>query len=403
MYTILKAMNTKEKFKKYTLNNYGERQICIAKGAGMYAYDEAGKKYLDFGAGIAVNILGHCDKDWVKALTKQAQTVAHCSNLYLNVPQADLAEALIGESKFGKMFFCNSGTEANEALIKAARIYGETLPVKRYKILVARNSFHGRTMGALSATIQEKIQKHFSPLLEGFETAEFNDIKSFKAKLAKKDIAAVLIEPIQGESGVLPVDVKFLKELRSLCSKYSTLLFFDEVQCGVARTGKFFAFQKFGVKPDAISMAKGLGGGFPIGAVLMSDKLAKLFTPGTHGTTFGGNPLACAVALSVVKAVKKRKLAENAAKCGKLLLNGLQKLAKKYPEKVKCARGVGLMIGLLLNEPYKNADLVKALLVNSLITIPAGSNAVRFLPPLIVKEAEIKKALTIVDKTLNAL
>ncbi len=396
-------MNTREKYKKYIVGNYGEPSLVLKRAKASYVYDENDKKYLDFGSGIAVVGLGHSNPAWIKAITEQANTLVHCSNLYANEPQANLAEKLVTKAKFGKVFFCNSGAEANEALIKAARLYGESFETPRHKVVVAKNSFHGRTMATLSATMQEKVQKHFSPYVPTFEAAEFNNIESFKAILEQGDVAAVLIEPIQGESGVLPADKVFLKELKALCVKHDTLLFFDEVQCGVMRTAKFYAFEKFGVKPDGLSMAKGLGSGFPIGAVLLSDKIAKLFTAGTHGTTYGGNPLACSAGLAVIEYIDKKNLSENVNSMSKLLKSELNKLVKKYPHIIKLARGEGLMLAILLNEEYVNGELVAKLMKNGLITIPAGANAIRFLPPLTVKENEIKKAITILEKTLNSL
>ena len=398
-------MKISEKYEKYTVGNYGKRSITLAKGKGSYVWDEAGKKYLDFGAGIAVLSLGHCNKRLVDALSKQASTLGHCSNLYMHAPQAEAAEKLVKIFGEGKVFFCNSGAEANEALLKAARLNGKKLAGaegKKYRVLVAVNGFHGRTLGTLSATAQEKIQKGFFPLLPEFSYGTFNDAKSFE-KLMADDVAAVLVEPVQGESGVLPATKEFLKSLRALCDKYGAMLLFDEVQCGAGRMGTFAAFKKFGVKPDAISMAKGLGGGFPIGAIWLSKKYQDLFTPGSHGTTFGGNPLACAAANAVLDEIKAKDLLKNVAKTGKILLDGLKKIAKKYPQKIKTARGVGLMIGVLFADDVKNTDVCAALVKNGLILVPAGSNALRFLPPLNVKESEINSALKIFEKTISEL
>ena len=398
-------MKISEKYEKYTVGTYGKRSISLAKGKGSYVWDENGKKYLDFGAGIAVLSLGHCHKRLVDALSKQASTLGHCSNLYMHAPQADAAEKLVKIFGEGKVFFCNSGAEANEALLKAARLNGKKLTGeegKKYRVLVAVNGFHGRTLGTLSATAQEKIQKGFSPLMPKFSYATFNDAKSFE-KLMGDDVAAVLVEPVQGESGVLPATKEFLKGLRALCDKYGAMLLFDEVQCGAGRLGTFAAFKKFGVKPDAISMAKGLGGGFPIGAIWLSKKYQDLFAPGSHGTTFGGNPLACAAANAVLDEIKSKDLLKNVAKTGKILLGGLKKIAKKYPQKIKLARGMVLMIGVLFNDDVKNTDACAALVKNGLILVPAGSNALRFLPPLNVKESEINSALKIFEKTISEL
>ncbi|MBO6102924.1 MAG: aminotransferase class III-fold pyridoxal phosphate-dependent enzyme, partial [Opitutales bacterium] len=289
-------MTVKQKYDKFTIPNYGERSLVLAKGKGSYVWDENGKKYLDFGSGIAVLSLGHCPQKVVGALARQMSELGHCSNLFLNKPQADLAEKLVGVLGRGKVFFCNSGAEANEALIKASRLFGKKISGAegvKSRVVVAVNGFHGRTLATLSATAQLKIQKGFAPLAPSFSYADFNDVKSFEEQMGE-DVAAVLVEEIQGESGVLPATKEFLKGLRALCDKFNAMLLFDEVQCGVGRAGKFAAFQKFGVRPDGISMAKGLGGGFPIGAIWLSQKYQDLFTAGSHGTTFGGNPLACA-------------------------------------------------------------------------------------------------------------
>lgn len=398
-------MTTKEKTYKYAMPTFGDRDFIVAKGKGCKLYDEDGNEYLDFGAGIAVDSIGHCHPRWVKAIAKQAETLAHCSNLYMTKPNADLCEKLVSEIGAGKIFLCNSGTEANEALIKAARLYGRKVSGKegaKCKIVTAYDGFHGRTMGCVAATAQKKIQKGFAPMLGGFDYAVFNDLASFE-KVVDDDTAAVIVEPVQGESGVTPASPKFLKGLKALCKKHKALLFFDEVQCGFGRCGAFLASQRIGVKPDGVSMAKGLGGGFPIGAIWLSAPYANIFTPGSHGTTFGGNALACAAALATISVVEKGKLVENAAKMGERLSDGLQKIAKKYPKIVKLTRGLGLMRAALFNEPYTNADICKKLRGNGLILIPAGANALRFLPPLNVKASEIDKALKIFDKTLGEL
>ena len=396
-------MDTKQKYEKFLLGNYGEAVMEFVSAKGSYVFDESNKKYLDFGGGIAVMSLGHSNKNWVNALTRQANTLVHCSNLYRHQYAANLAESLIAQIGKGKMFFCNSGTEANEALIKASRLYGETLSPKRHKVLVAINGFHGRTMGALSATMQEKIQKHFAPYLPEFIGAEFNNSEAFEKIISKGDIAVVILEPIQGESGILPATKEFLKRVRSACTKHSTLLFLDEIQCGVGRTGKFLACEHYGISPDGISLAKGLGGGFPIGAMYLKDSIAKLFTVGTHGTTFGGNPLACAVASEVLKEIKKQKLCENAKVLGEFLIKNLTVIAKKYPAKIKSVRGMGLMIGILINDNFTNATIINNLRKNGLITVGAGANAVRFLPPLNVKKSEVLSALKIFEKTIKEL
>lgn len=317
-------MTTVEKAKKYAMPNFGERNFVVESGKGCYIFDENGKKYLDFGAGIAVVSLGHANPRWVKAIAQQAAKLSHCSNLYLTKPNADLCEALVKRMGAGKVMMCNSGTEANEALLKAARLHGLAVSGKegaKSRIITAVNGFHGRTLGAVAATAQHKIQHGFEPILQGFSYGEYNDLASFE-KLMGDDVAAVLVEPVQGESGVTPATKEFLQGLRKLCDKFNAMLLFDEVQCGVARSGKFLACQKYGVKPDGVSLAKGLGGSFPIGAVWLAKPYQDLFTPGTHGTTFGGNALACAAALATLAEIDAKKLCQNADKMGKILSRG---------------------------------------------------------------------------------
>ncbi len=394
-----------EKYSKYTVPNYGKRDFVVESGRGTWLYGADGRKYLDFGAGIAVLSLGHANPRWVKAVASQAAKLTHCSNLYLSRPHADLAERLVGKIGEGKVFLCNSGTEANEALIKAARLHGVEVAGaegRKYRIVTAIDGFHGRTLGALAATAQEKVQRGFSPLLPAFTYARYNDLDDFK-KAMGDDVAAVLVEPVQGESGVTPADAGFLKGLRQLCKKYKALLLFDEVQCGVGRTGKFLASQKYGVAPDGLSLAKGLGGGFPIGAVWLSSKYASLFKEGSHGSTFGGNPLACAAANATLVEIDSKKLERNAGKMGKRLANGLSKIAREHPKVIKLTRGLGLMRSVLFNTPYSNTAVCGKLRDAGLILIPAGSNALRFLPPLNVKAVEVDSALEIFEKTMEEL
>ncbi len=398
-------MTVVEKAKKYAMPNYGERDFVVSSGKGCYVFDEDGKKYLDFGAGIAVVSLGHCNARWVKAVCQQASTLAHCSNLYLTSKNVDLCEALVERIGAGKVLICNSGTEANEGLIKVARLHGLKVSGKegaKSRILTAINGFHGRTLGAVAATAQHKIQHGFEPLLGGFDYGTFNDVKSFE-KLMDDDVAAILVEPIQGESGVTPATKEFLRGLRKLCDKHNALLLFDEVQCGVARSGKFLACQKYGVKPDGVSLAKGLAGGFPIGAIWLGKAHQDLFTAGTHGTTFGGNPLACAAALATLAEIDAKKLAENATIQGERLSKRLSQIVKKYSDKLVLERGVGLMRAVIFNEKYVNVAVCKKLRENGLILIPSGANGLRFLPPLTVKATEIDKALKIFEKTIERL
>lgn len=397
-------MTTLEKIKKYAMPNFGERDFVVVRGKGCRLFDDKGKEYLDFGAGIAVVSVGHSNSRWVKAVAKQAEQLAHCSNLYITKPNADLCEALVKKIGDGKIFVCNSGTEANEALIKAARLYGEKVAGegKKFRIVTANNGFHGRTLGAVAATAQAKIQHGFAPLLEGFSYADYNDLESFQ-KVMGDDVAAILIEPVQGESGVTPATVKFLKGLKALAKKHKALLFFDEVQCGFGRSGAFLACQKYGVKPDGVSMAKGLGGSFPIGAVWLAKPIEDIFTAGTHGTTFGGNPLACAAAIATIEELDSKNLCKNAEEMGEYLDKKLNEIAKEFPDKIKLTRGLGLMRAVLFTDAYVNSSVCKKLRENGLILIPAGANALRFLPPLVVKKSEIDAAIKIFRKTIESL
>lgn len=398
-------MTIREKYKKYTIGNYGERDFAIDSAKGCIVYGSDGKKYLDFGSGIAVMSLGHSDKRWINAVCAQAQKLVHCSNLYLTQAHADLAETLVSQIGKGKVFICNSGTEANEALLKLALLHGVQASGKEGKkcrIITAIDGFHGRTLGSLAATRQDKIQKGFSPMLPNFSYGKFNDAKSFK-KLMSDDVAAILVEPIQGESGVLPATKTFLQELKKMCKRHNALLMFDEIQCGAYRCGKFLASQKYGVMPDALSLAKGMGGGFPIGAIWVSDKFSNLFTAGSHGTTFGGNPLACAASLATIREMKSRNLGQNADKMGKLLHEGLEQIAKKYPKKIKTTRGLGLMRSVLFSDGVKNLDVCATTRHNGLLLIPAGANSLRFLPPLNVNAKQIKTALKIFEKTIGEI
>lgn len=397
-------MTTLEKIKKYAMPNFGERDFVVSRGKGCALFDDKGKKYIDFGAGIAVASIGHANARWVRAVAKQAAEIAHCSNLYVTKPNADLCEALVKRIGAGKVFVCNSGTEANEALIKAARLYGAKVAGegKKFRILTARDGFHGRTLGAVAATAQAKIQHGFEPLLEGFSYGNFNDLASFE-DLMGDDVAAILVEPVQGESGVTPATAGFLKGLKKLARKHKALLLFDEVQCGFGRSGEFLACQRYGVKPDGVSMAKGLGGSFPIGAVWLSRPVQDIFTPGTHGTTFGGNPLACAAALATIAELDSKKLCANAKAMGEYLDSKLKAVAARHAGKIKLTRGLGLMRAVLFCDGYKNTDVCVRLRKNGLILIPAGANALRFLPPLNIKKSDVDAAVKIFDKTVSEL
>ena len=379
-----------ELYHQYSVPSY-RQSIAMVKGRGAYLWDAEGNRYLDFLSGIAVTSLGHAHPAILKALRTQAATLMHCSNLFYNEPQARLAARLSTLSLGGKVFFCNSGAEANEGLIKLARKWGSDRG--RYEVITLRNSFHGRTLATLTATGQDKIQHGFAPLPLGFRYAELNNLESVRAQLTGQT-AAVLFEGIQAEGGVLPADPFFVQGLRKLCDEQGILMLMDEIQTGIGRTGEWFCYPHFGVTPDAFSLAKGLGGGFPIGAVVTSPKLADVFTPGSHGTTFGGNPLACAVALAVIDTIEQKGLVRHAAEMGELFAAKVAKLVPKFPF-LKGVRGKGLLLGLVLDRPGK--DLQDLLLHNGLLSVATGPDAIRLLPPLTVTAAEISKAARILE------
>jgi acetylornithine aminotransferase/acetylornithine/N-succinyldiaminopimelate aminotransferase len=397
-------MNTKELYEQYVIDCYGGRtHIAIARGQGARVWDEAGRSYLDFVQGIATDIVGHCNPLWVKRVSEQAAKLVHVSNLFDNHLQGELAKKLVERAGPGKVFFCNSGAESNEALIKLARLHGTNLSGGaegvRYKVIGAKNAFHGRTFGSMAATPQEKIQHGFRPMLDGFEFGEFNNLASFE-KLIDDKTAGVLIEAIQGESGITPATIEFMQGLRKLCTERNVLFMADEVQCGYGRTGKFFACENYGVMPDALSMAKGIAGGFPMGAIWAAKPYCDLFKPGNHGTTFGGTPLACSAALAVLEIFEKEDLLGNVQKVSAVLHAGLKDLTAKYPELVTGVRGKGLHVALVAKD---NATLVGALRANGLLTAVGGNGAVRLLPPLNVTTGEINEALDIIGRTLSSL
>lgn len=385
--------------KKVLMNTYSSFPLVIVNGKGSYVEDVNGKKYLDFVAGIAVNSLGHCDDDYVKAVSEQLAKLIHCSNLYLNTPNIELAETLIEGSAFDRVFFCNSGAEAIEGSIKLSRKYAkETKGEKCTKILSMTNSFHGRTYGALSATGQTKYHNCFQPLVPEMETVHFNDFESL-ATIDFDTVAAIIVEPIQGEGGVHPADQGFLKKIRDLCTDENIVLIFDEIQCGVGRTGKFFAHENLGLAPDIVALAKGLGGGFPIGAFLANEKISSAFKNGDHGTTFGGNPLACTAALTCVSRIKQPKFLETVHKNGLLLQTLLKQLQSEHAT-IKDVRGSGLMVGIEFDQPVKT--VIQASLDNGLLLVGAGDKVIRMLPPLTVSVDEIKSAVSIFSKAVAA-
>ncbi len=374
----------------YLIENYARLPVRFVRGEGVYLYDDKGKRYLDFLSGIAVCSLGHGDCDLVEAICKQAKKLIHVSNLFENPWQEDLAGELVREFwTRGRVFFCNSGTEANETAIKIARKFWRDRGEDRYRIITFRNGFHGRTYGSLSATAQERFHEGFQPMLDGFDYADLNDIGSVERVLTDKT-GAVMLEVIQGEGGVNECDPGFLKDLQNLCRERGILLIVDEVQTGIGRTGYFYGYQGYGIEPDMITLAKGLGGGVPIGAVVVREDLAKALTPGTHGSTFGGNPLACTASLTVVR--KVRKLLPHVREVGEYFRKKLEELGAG---KVK---GKGLLLGLDIGEDCREVVL-KALERGLVINCTAGK-VLRFLPPLIVEKEHIDQAIEILKGIL---
>jgi predicted acetylornithine/succinylornithine family transaminase len=383
-------MNTadiKSLYEQYVITTYPAAELALVRGEGATVWDAEGRAYLDFGSGIAVTGLGHSHPALTQAIARQAGILMHVSNLFYNELQPQLARALSQRFTPGsKCFFCNSGAEANEGLFKLARLYGHAQG--RHHIITMSQSFHGRTLATLTATGQTKYQQGFEPLMPGFSYAKFNDLASVQAALTPATIA-ILVEAIQGEGGVVPAEPEFMKGLRTLCDERDILLLCDEVQCGMGRTGRWFGFQHY-VQPDAFSLAKGLAGGFPMGAIVAGPKLANVFQPGQHASTFGGNPLACAAALAVIETMENKKLLENAFLMGAALAQGLCALGEKH-KFVSEVRGLGLMLGLVCNRPVK--DFAALLRKHGLLTIPAGEKVLRFVPPLTIRTAEVAEAL----------
>jgi len=382
---------------KYIISNYAKPSLEIIKGEGSYLWDSDGTKFLDFTSGIAVTNIGHGHKHWIKEVTKQAKVLTHCSNLFSIPEQVKLAKRLVEKIGPGKVLFCNSGAEANEAMIKFSRLVGKKNAVEKTKLLVAENGFHGRTIGALSATSSPKYREGFEPLLEGFSFAPLNDLKSFE-NLVDEQTVGVMLESIQGEGGIRVAEDKFLQGLENLCRAQNLLFLLDEVQAGIGRTGEFLGFQKSGVRPDAVAIAKGLGGGFPIGAIWISEKWSDTFHPGSHGTTFGGSPLACSAANSVLDVLEQENLILGAKEKGQFLKDGLEKLKIQFPDLIEVVRGRGLMLALVLKDTPTR--LIELLRQSQLLVVGAAENSIRYLPPLTVTENELQEGL---QKTGNAL
>ena len=383
-------------------HNYGAPPITLVKGQGTHVWDAAGKRYLDFASGIAVNAVGHVHPHWVKRVSEQAGKLVHVSNLYRNEPQGQLAHALAQRCGPGRVIFCNSGAEANEGLLKLARLHGQRksgFEGACIGVNVAEKAFHGRTFGGMSATPQEKIQKGFRPLLSGFTAAPLNDLAAWDKAINAQTTAAVLIESIQGEGGVNPATPEFLRGVEQICRERKVLFMIDEIQCGIGRTGKFFAYEYAGVKPDAIAMAKGLGGGFPIGAIWIAPPHDDLFQAGSHGTTFGGGPLAATAGLAVLEIIEAEQLVAKVAERSIVWHAELRKLVELRPDLVKEVRGAGYMVGVILNiDPI---PVVAALREAGILTAPAGGVAVRLLPPLNASPAELAESVAILRQVIG--
>jgi acetylornithine/N-succinyldiaminopimelate aminotransferase len=418
--------DTRQLFAQYVVPNYGRYDLVLVRGEGPRVWDENGKSYLDFGAGIAVSTLGHKHPRLLDALATQAAQLIHTSNLYYTRPQGELARRLVNLVGLpGKVFFCNSGAEANEALIKVARKFGNECTgtgvdeAPRHEIITFHRSFHGRTMAGISATAQEKVKVGFAPLLAGFRHVPYNDLEAVREAVTPQT-AAVLLEVVQGEGGIHVATLEFLRGLRSLCDEHHLLLMFDEIQCGLGRVGAWGAWQPIApeVAPDAVSWAKGIGGGFPLGAAWFGAKpltqrggseiaLCDLLQPGTHGTTFGGTPLACAASLAVLQAIEEEDLLANVKRLGAYALERLRQI-----EGIKELRGFGLMLGLELDDRFQRPEaqpggklpsqrVMTRLMENGLLTVPAGPTVIRLLPPLNVRQDEMDQAFDILGQTLR--
>ena len=386
----------------YLMHTYNRFPVAIRKGRGMKVWGTDGKEYLDFLGGVAVNCLGHCHPKVVVAIQKQAQRLIHISNYFHIESQTKLAKVLVNNSFADKVFFCNSGAEANEAAIKLARRYfKESLGQNKFEFITAINSFHGRTLATLSATGQEKFKKGFDPLVPGFKHVEFNDVGAIE-KAITKNTCAVMLEPIQGESGVKIPDPDYMREVRKLCDRYGILLVLDEVQTGMGRTGKLFAYEHYGITPDIMTLAKGLAGGVPIGAMLATNKIAAAFEPGTHGSTFGGNPLACSAALATIDVLLEGDFVlDQCRRMGKYFKKRLEEMKKEFPSIIADVRGMGLLVGMELTRD--GAPLVKACMEKGVLINCTAGNILRFMPPLIITEKDIDHLIDILEQIFDQL
>ncbi|MFL0269072.1 aspartate aminotransferase family protein [Candidatus Clostridium radicumherbarum] len=384
--------------KDSVMNTYGRFDVVFEKGLGSRIYDINGKEYVDFVSGVAVNCLGHCHPSIINAINEQSKKLMHISNYYWNTEHTALADKLVKNSDLSKVFFCNSGTEAVEGSLKVARKYGKLNGSENKNIILyMENSFHGRSIGALSVTGQPKYQMDYTPLMNGVKAVKFNDIQDLR-KNFNENVCGIIIEPIQGEGGIVTAEVDFLQEARSLCDKYDALLIFDEIQCGMGRLGSLFAYKKFGVVPDVVSIAKALGGGFPIGAFMVNDRAASL-NPGDHGSTYGGNPLGCAVSLAVLNELIEGNVIASVDEKGEYLKENLLKLKDKYGV-INEVKGMGLLIGISMKDPK---TFMNACFEHGLLVVTAGSDVVRLLPPLNVSKEDMDAALNIIEKVMASI
>ena len=395
--------STAELYDAHVMKNYGRPALTLVRGRGTQVWDDAGQSYLDFTSGIAVSALGHCHPYWVAAVQRQAGELIHVSNLFRHPNQGELARRLVGYAGPGRVFFCNSGAEADEGMIKLARLHGMKKAggeeERCFKIVGAKNAFHGRMFGGMSATPQEKIQKGFRPLVPGFAFGELNNLESFAA-LVDDQTAAILVETIQGESGINPCTPEFLQGLRRLCDERNLLLLVDEVQCGLGRTGKFYAFEHAGIRPDVIAMAKGLGGGMPIGAIWAGERAAELFQPGSHGTTFGGTPLACAAALAVLDVIERDQLLAHVTRVSLAWHESIGRIARDFPQHIAAVRGRGFLVGVqMTGDP---GPWLTSLRERGLLAVSSGNNVIRFLPPLTATADELAQSAGIFRAALAA-
>ncbi len=381
---------------KFVAKTYARTPLALVKGRGLKVWDADGKEYLDFLAGIAVNSFGHCHPAIVKAIKQQAQTLMHVSNLYHMQPQSELARELCRNSFADRVFFCNSGAEANEAAIKLARRYGLEKLGGKYEIISTHNSFHGRTLATLTATGQEKVRAGYDPLPAGFRQVPYNKLDAMEAAIDEKKTVAILIEPIQAEGGVIVPHETYMLGLREICDQRRILLIFDEVQTGMGRTGKLFGYENFGVKPDIMTLAKALGGGLPLGAMLAREDVANSFGPGSHASTFGGNPVSCAAGLAVMQLLKTGAL-KNCVQMGKYFVKGLEALKKRFSF-IRDIRGKGLLIGVELE--IEGNKIAEACMLEGLLMNCTAAKVLRFVPPLTIKKNEIDRGLAILEKVL---